>query len=230
MSHNIIEEIRNELFDMKDTCYKEFHKKLIPNIEPDTIIGVRTPVLRKYAKDIGKRPDINVFLTSLPHKYYEENNLHGFIIDNMKDYDMCINAIESFLPYVDNWATCDSMSPKVLKKKLPNLYDKIVEWVTSEHVYTIRFAVVLLMRFYLDEAFEPYMLDLVTSIRSEEYYVNMGIAWYIATALAKQYDTTIRCITEHKLETWTHNKAIQKAIESYRISDETKQYLKTLKI
>ena len=166
----------------------------------------------------------------LPHTYYEENNLHGFLIETIRDYYAAANAIEAFLPYIDNWATCDLMSPKVFKKHLPELYEKILVWLNSDETYTVRFGIGMLMSFYLDEHFHPEMLELVAGIRSDEYYINMMIAWYFATALAKQYDAALPYIQNQRLEKWTHNKAIQKAIESYRISDDTKAYLRTLKV
>lgn len=227
---NIEKEIQKRLFELQDLDYKAFGAKLMPTVNPDTVIGVRTPALRKLAKELSKRPDIKDFLNVLPHEYYEENNLHGFIIETIKDYSNVISEIDKFLPYVDNWATCDLMSPKVLKKHPEELLGKIKIWINSEATYTIRFGIGMLMRFYLDENFKTEYLTLVSKIESEEYYVNMMIAWFFATALAKQYDATLPFIKEQKLSKWTHNKAIQKAVESNRISKETKEYLKTLKI
>lgn len=225
-----MEKIIERLFELQDLGYKEFHCKLVPTMNADTVIGVRTPELRKYAKELAKDSSISQFLNSLPHKYYEENNLHGFIIEKIKDYDECIEQVEKFLPYIDNWATCDLMSPKIFKKHLPELLVKIKEWVSSDHTYTIRFGIEMLMSFYLDEAFEIQYLDMVAAVKSEEYYVNMMIAWFFATALAKQYEATIPYIENQRLDVWTHNKAIQKAVESRRISDEQKKYLRSLKI
>jgi 3-methyladenine DNA glycosylase AlkD len=219
-----------KLFELQDITYKEFHQKLIPNINPETIIGVRTPELRKLAKELSKSPEAAEYLNMLPHKYYEENNLHGFLIEAIKDYGACITAVEAFLPYVDNWATCDLMSPKVFRKHLPELHEKIKVWLTSDLTYTVRFGIGMLMRFYLDDKFQPEMLELVAAVRSEEYYVNMMIAWCFATALAKKYDAALPFVEEHRLEKWTHNKTIQKAIESYRIDDEAKDYLRILKV
>lgn len=230
MNQTTEERIRNTLFSMQDTGYREFHSKLIPNINPDLVIGVRTPELRKYAKQLVKTPDAVEFLKILPHKYYEENNLHGFLIESMKDYDAVINALDAFLPYIDNWATCDMIAPKIFKKHLPELLLKIKDWMDSEHTYTKRFAMGMLLKYYLDEAFSTEYLDMVAAVESEEYYVNMMIAWFFATALAKQYDATLPYIENRKLSLWTHNKAIQKAIESYRITQEQKAYLKSLKI
>lgn len=226
---SFLQEIKDRLFSMQDLSYREFHAKLMPTIDKETIIGVRTPALRKYAKELIKT-DLEVFLQDLPHEYYEENNLHGFIIEAIKDYDQCLAAINAFLPYVDNWATCDMMGPKVFKKHLPELRAQIQMWLDSGEDYTIRFGVNMLMKYYLDEAFEPEYLDWVASIQSEEYYVKMVVAWYFATALAKQYEATIGIMEQKRLEKWTHNKTIQKAVESYRITDEQKCYLKTLKM
>lgn len=222
--------IQTQLWAMQDLKYRDFQCKLMPTVTPNTVIGVRTPELRKYAKELAKKPEANQFLKILPHKYYEENNLHGFLIETIKDYDRVIAELDAFLPYVDNWATCDLMRPRVLKKHLNELLIKIQEWIREEHTYTIRFGIEMLMSFYLDEQFRPEYLGLVADIRSEEYYVNMMIAWYFATALAKQYDAVLPYIEQHRLDQWTHNKAIQKALESYRISNEQKAYLRTLKI
>ena len=222
-------EIQKELFQLQDKEYRQFHSSLMPTIDPDLVIGVRTPELRKLAKRLGKEKDISIFLGALPHTYYEENNLHAFIISEYKDYAACIEALDAFLPYVDNWATCDMMVPGVLKKDLPKTMDKIKEWLSSEKTYTIRFGLGMLMRFYLEEAFETEYLTMAATVTSEEYYVKMMIAWLFATALAKQYEATIPFIEQRCLEPWTHRKAIQKAIESRRITEEQKQYLRTLK-
>jgi 3-methyladenine DNA glycosylase AlkD len=227
--NSIEEKIRKRLFELQDLKYKEFHCRLIPNVNPDSVIGIRTPELRKLAKDLSKSPEAVKFLDIIPHKYYEENNLHGFLIETIKDYDACVAAVETFLPYVDNWATCDLMSPKVFKKNLPELYEKIKAWLTSNLTYTVRFGIEMLMSLYLDDEFQPEMLELVAAVRSEEYYINMMIAWYFATALAKKYDVALPYIQERRLEKWAHNKTIQKAVESYRISGEVKSYLRTLK-
>ncbi len=221
--------ILEELFELQDLSYKEFHAKLIPTINPDTIIGVRTPQLRKLAKEFAKSPEVPDFLQKLPHNYYEENNLHGFLIEQIKDYEVCIQALNGFLPYVDNWATCDMMSPKILKKHLPELLEQIKVWIGSEYIYEVRFGIKMLMEFYLDEHFKEAYLELVAQVRSEEYYIKMVVAWYFATALAKQYESAVRYVEEERLDVWTHNKTIQKAVESYRITKEQKEYLKTLK-
>lgn len=224
-----MQSITEKLFALQDLEYKQFHSKLIPTISPDTIIGVRTPELRAVAKQIKNSTDVEMFVNQLPHLYYEENNLHAFLIETIKEFDSCIAALNMFLPYVDNWATCDMMAPKVLKKDLPKLYEWIKIWIASGETFTIRFGVNMLMKYYLDDAFLPEYPEIVASIRSEEYYVQMVVAWYFATALAKQYDTVLPYLTEQRLDTWTHNKTIQKAVESYRITPEQKVYLKTLK-
>jgi len=225
----IEEDIQRQLFGLQELQYKKFTSKLMPTVNPETVIGVRTPELRKLAKDYSKTPEAMEFLKTLPHTYFEENNLHGFLIETIKDYDTAIAAVDAFLPYIDNWATCDTLSPKVFGKHLPELYEKVKVWLKSGKTYTVRFGIGMLMGFYLDENFKPETLELVAGVRSDEYYINMMIAWYFATALAKQYDAALPYIQEQRLEKWAHNKAIQKAIESYRISDETKAYLRTLK-
>lgn len=227
---DINERIILQLFELQDLKYRDFNASLIPTVDKETVIGVRTPQLRKLAKELSKDPDIGIFLRTLPHKYYEENNLHGLIIESMKDYDKCIAEMNIFLPYIDNWATCDIISPKIFKKHLPELLDEIKTWMGAEHTYTIRFGIEMLMSFYLDEQFKPEYPEMVASVKSEEYYVNMMIAWYFATALAKQFDAVLPFIEGKRLEKWTHNKAIQKSVESYRITPEQKAYLKTLKI
>lgn len=223
-------EIQKRLFELQDTEYKEFHSRLMPTVSPDRIIGVRIPELRRLAKELCDTEEINGFLESLPHFYYEENNLHGFLIEKIRDFDLCINEIDRFLPYVDNWATCDSMSPKALKENKEALLAKIKEWIKSDRVYTIRFGVGMLMKYYLDDEFKPEYNELAARIRSDEYYVKMAVAWYFATSLSKQYEHTLPVIKEYRLEPWTHNKAIQKAAESNRISPEQKEYLRTFKI
>lgn len=222
--------VRNQLFSMQDLSYRDFHSKLIPDIDPERIIGVRTPQLRKYARELAKRPEAKTYLQILPHQFYDENNLHGFLIEEIRDYDICISEIHRFLPYVDNWATCDLVAPKVLRKHLPELLEQIRIWIASDHTYTIRFGIGMLMRYYLDEAFELCYPEMAAGVHSEEYYVRMMVAWYFATALAKQYDAVIPYLEEKRLEPWTHNKAIQKAVESCRITSEQKAYLRTLKI
>ena len=226
----ILDEIRNELFKMQDTAYRDFNSKLIPTVDKSLFIGVRTPELRKYAKQLAKREDIEEFLHSLPHKYFDENQLHAFIVSEIKDFKSCVDKVNEFLPYIDNWATCDQLSPKVFKKHHKELIAYIKEWLESDKVYTVRFGIGMLMEHFLDEDFDISYLETVSNIRSDEYYVNMMIAWYFATALAKRYENIIPFIEKRSLDIWTHNKAIQKAVESYRISNEKKEYLKSLKI
>ena len=227
---DINERIRKQLVELQAFKYRDFNSSLIPTVDKETVIGVRTPQLRKLAKELSKDPDIEIFLRTLPHKYFEENNLHGLIIEAMKYYDRCVAEMKLFLPYIDNWATCDIISPKIFKKHLPELLDEIKVWIGSDHTYTVRFGIEMLMSFYLDDEFKPEYPEMVAGVKSEEYYVNMMIAWYFATALAKQYDAVLPIIEEKRLEKWTHNKAIQKSVESYRITPEQKVYLKTLKI
>lgn len=226
----IIKKVQKELFEMQDLKYREFHSKLMPTVDKEKIIGVRTPQLRKYAGTFAKTEDAEKFLKVLPHQYYEEDNLHGFLIEKIKDYDACIEALDAFLPYVDNWATCDMMSPKVLKKYPEKLIEKVKIWIASKDVYVVRFAIGCLMNYYLEEQFKMEYSDMVAAVKSEEYYIQMMQAWYFATALAKQYDAILPYLLEHKLDLWVHNKTIQKAVESYRITPEQKAYLKTLKI
>ena len=223
----ICTEIRETLLAQQDAEYRLFQAKLMPGVAPEHIIGVRTPVLRKLAKQYAAREDITPFLQQLPHDYYDEYNLHGFIISHCKDYSKTIGYIDAFLPYVNNWATCDSLSPVVFKKHTAELAGDIDRWLASGHVYTIRFGIGMLMRYFLDEQFDVKYADKVAVIRSEEYYINMMIAWYFATALAKQWDAILPYLTEQRLDVWTHNKTIQKAVESYRITDEQKALLKT---
>lgn len=221
--------IQERLFQMQDLKYKEFQCKLIPTISPEKVIGVRTPELRRLSKELVGQPQTAEFLAALPHSYYDENNLHGFLIEAIKDYDACVAAMEEFLPYIDNWATCDLITPKVFQKHLPELYERIKVWIASKKTYTVRFGVKMLMNFYLGEAFDTAQADMVAAIVSEEYYVNMVIAWYFATALAKQPEAILPYFTEKRMPDWTHNRAIQKSIESFRIPDETKTYLRSLK-
>ncbi len=230
MEKRITERIREELLSMQDLPYRAFHSKLMPTIDANEVIGIRVPVLRKYAKILIKEPDIQEFLDELPHKYFEENNVHGFLIEQIRDYETCMKELKKFLPYINNWATCDMTSPKVFKKHKDELLMEIRRWIVSGKPYTIRYGIGMLMQHYLDEDFQEEYLELAAGIRSEEYYVNMMIAWYFATALAKQYEKTVPYLQNKKLDIWTHNKAIQKACESYRITREQKEYLRTLKI
>lgn len=222
--------VQAELFEMQDLSYRDFHSKLMPTVPKEKIIGVRVPSLRKYAKEFAKNENAKAFLEILPHKYYEEDNLHAFLIEQIKDFDECIFALDNFLLFVDNWATCDMMTPKVLSKNPTLLYAKIEEWTKSEHIYTVRFAIVTLMKFFMNERLDKKHLSLLLNIKSDEYYINMAIAWYLATALASRWDLVIPYIEKQKFSKWVHNKAIQKAVESYRITKEKKEYLKTLKI
>ena len=225
-----LNEIRAELFKMQDMNYRDFNSKLIPTVDKESMIGIRTPDLRKYAKQLGKSSDVIEFLQTLPHKYFDENQLHAFIISEIKDFKSCVDRVNEFLPYVDNWATCDQLSPKVFKKHHKELITYIKEWLKSDKVYTLRFGIGMLMEHFLDEDFDILYPEIVSKIRSGEYYINMMIAWYFATALAKQYESIIPFIENNSLDIWTHNKAIQKSIESYRITDEQKAYLRELKI
>ena len=219
-----------KLYDLQDLKYRDMQIKIIPTIHPESIIGVRTPELKDMAKDSLKAGDYKDFLEELPHKYFEENQLHAFIISGIKDLNECMEDLETFLPYVDNWATCDQMSPKIFKKHKDVLFSHIKEWVNSEKTYAVRFGVGMLMEHFLDDDFDPLYPELVAKLRSEEYYVNMMIAWYFATALAKQYESILPFIEEKRLDDWTHNKAIQKSLESRRITEEQKLYLKSLKV
>lgn len=227
---DIGERIRAELWEMQDVGYKDFHAKLIPTVASEAIIGVRTPELRKYARKLAKDPQIGDFLAQLPHQYYDENNVHAFVVEQIKDYGECLAQTERFLPYIDNWATCDMMAPKVFAKHKEKLLESVRKWIASSETYTIRYGVGMLMRFYLEEDFRQEYLQWVADIRSEEYYVNMMRAWYFATALAKQYEAVIPYLEEKRLDDWTHNKAIQKACESYRVTAEQKKYLRGLKV
>lgn len=223
-------DVKTKLMELQDLSYRDFHAKLIPNIEKEKIIGIRTPDLRNFAKDLSKTNDGIDFLNTLPHFYYEENNLHAFLIERIKDYDTALLKCKEFLPYIDNWATCDSFKPVAFKKNKDKLINEIMLWLKSDKTYTIRYAIGLLMSLYLDDDFnEEYFLT-VSEIRSDEYYVNMMIAWYFATALSKQYESAISYITEFRLDVWTHNKAIQKSLESRRIDLDKKTFLKSLKI
>ena len=216
------------LFSMQDLKYRDFHSALMPTVDKEKVIGVRVPALRKFAKSIYGTPEAEEFLHSLPHTYYEENNLHAFLIELNGDYEKTLLLLEEFLPYIDNWATCDMLTPKCFKKHLTA--EKCIEWMNSTHPYTVRFGIEMLMKLFLDEKFSPEYLELVASVKSEHYYVKMMIAWYFATALSKQYESTIPIFNDKLLPVWEHNKAIQKATESLRITDEQKEKLKKLKI
>ena len=222
--------ICDRLIKVQDLKYREFQIPLVPNINSDTMIGVRTPDMRKIAKDVFGSPEAADFLATLPHKYFEENLIHFFMVAMIKDFDECITSVEKFLPYIDCWPVCDQSSPKVFKKNHERLLPYIKKWISSDHVYTARFGMRMLMNEFLGEDFKPEYLELVAGKKGDDYYLKMMIAWYFATALAKQYDATLPVIEKHQLEPWTHNKAIQKACESFRVSDEHKEYLKTLKV
>ena len=230
----IVNEIQKALFAKQDLKFKAFHSKLIPTTDPNSVIGVRTPDLRAIAKTYSTHPDVEKFLSTLPHKYYDENQIHAFILSLIKDSDDCVSHVDAFLPFVDNWATCDQMRPKVFAKvtNREKLLKDVQRWIKApiEKVYTVRFGIETLMSFFLDGDFDMKYLKWVSKIRSEEYYLNMMVAWFFATALAKQYEATIPFVEKRVLDTWTHNKTIQKAIESYRITDEQKAYLKSLKV
>ena len=224
------DEITAELFRLREEEYAALQRRIIPTAGPNRIIGIRTPALRNLARDLFKDADVGAFLTDLPHQYFEENQLHAFIISLEKDFGRCIAEVEAFLPYVDNWATCDQLSPKAFKKEPESLLPYIRAWIRSDKTYTVRFAVGMLMQHFLDEKFQPEYAEMAAAIRSREYYVNMMIAWYFATALAKQYDAALPYLEEKKLDAWTHNMTIRKSVESCRITDEQKRYLRTLKV
>lgn len=222
--------IQQRLFALQDEKYRDFNAALMPTVPKETVIGVRTPTIRGLAKELKGTAQAEEFMKALPHEYYEENNLHAVLIEHIKDIDACIEALERFLPYVDNWATCDIMRPKALAKNKEKLMERILVWLRSEHTYTVRFAMGMLMSHFLDEDFRAEYPALVAAVRSEEYYIRMMQAWYFATALAKQYEAALPYIQQRRLDPWVHNKSIQKARESFRVSDERKEYLKTLKI
>ncbi len=222
-----IDNITDELFKLRDLKYKQFHSRLVPNIDADSIIGVRVPVLRKFYKEISDREE---FMSHLPHKYYEENIIHGLIVSDIRDYDACIRALDAFLPFVDNWGTCDSIRPKCFVKNKDKLILKIKQWLSSDDTYTVRFAVEMLMVHYLDDEFDAAYLGWAAGVKSDEYYIKMMVAWYFATALAKKWDEVIGFIENKNLTPWVHNKTIQKARESYRISSDKKAYLLSLKL
>lgn len=223
-------DIQQELFALQDLSYRDFHAKLMPTVDKARVIGVRIPKLRAFAKEFGKTEEAKEFLKVLPHQYYEENNLHGLLIEQIKDYPTLIGELNRFLPCIDNWATCDLLTVRVVKKHLDTFTEEVERWLASDHTYTIRFGIGMLMRYYLEEHFSLEYPEKVVKIRSEEYYVNMMRAWYFATALAKQYEAIFPFLEEKRLDAWTHNKTIQKAIESYRITQEQKAYLRTLRI
>ena len=226
----MIRDVRKRLFEMQDTGYRDFHARLILTVEKEKIIGIRTPILRKFAKEFGKTEESELFLKVLPHQYYEENNLHGLLIEQIRDYDKCLEELERFLPFIDNWATCDLLALHMMKKHRDIFIREVFRWIESDQPYTIRFGISMLMRHDLDEEFKTEYPEKVAAIRSEEYYVNMMRAWYFSTALAKQYENVLPFLEKRQMDVWTHTKTIQKAIESYRITSEQKEYLRTLRI
>ena len=222
--------IPERLYALRDIGYADFQSKLVPNIPRERFIGVRTPDMRKLAKQLAKEENAQAFMADVPHTYYDENILHALLIGESRDYGACIRAIDAFLPYVDNWAVCDILSPKVLSKNKPDLLERIRGWIASAHPYTCRFGMEMLMTWFLDADFQSEYLELPAGVRSEEYYVRMMVAWFFATALAKQWDAAIPYLQQARLDRWTHHKTIQKAIESYRIPQERKAYLRTLRL
>lgn len=218
--------LQEELFELQDTAYRDFHSSLMPGIDKSDIIGIRTPVLRTFAKKFAKTEEAARFMDELPHKYYEENNLQMMLIGQIKDYDKCIFELEKFLPYVDNWATCDFPVPKCFIKNKKDVLLRAKKWIASDAAYVKRYGIGVMMRLFLDEDFKEEYLQIVADVKSEEYYVNMMIAWYMATALAKQWNAAIPYIQERRLPEWVHKKTIQKAVESYRITPEQKEYMK----
>lgn len=226
---NVSDGTEARLFSLQDKAYRQFQSKLMPTVPVERVIGVRTPDLRRLGKDIAKSSTAQTFLQKLPHRYYEADNLHALLINDMRSFEQTVCALDAFLPYVDNWATCDLLSPLSFKKHPEQLPERIREWMDSGRQYTVRFGIGMLLKFYLDDDFDEKYLSWVANVKSGEYYINMMIAWYFATALAKQYDKTVSYIQNGTLDRWTHNKTIQKAIESYRISEDQKQYLRSLR-
>lgn len=223
-------QLQEKLFSLQDIEYKAFHSKLMPTVNPDAVIGIRTPVLRKFADEFYKTEDTKAFLKELPHKYYEENNLHAFLLEKITDYPILIKELNIFLPFVDNWATCDMMKPKIFKKHKPLLIKDIEKWLKSKNTYEVRYGIVCLMTYFLESDFKKEYLIWIVDIKSDEYYINMARAWFFATALTKQYNSTVKIIENKMLDKWTHNKAIQKACESYRVTEEKAAFLKGLKV
>ncbi len=218
-----------ELFGLQDVWYRDFESRLVPTVDGERIIGIRTPALRNFARQVKNTPEAKRFLGSLPHYYLEENSLHGFLIEFIRDYDECVAALDLFLPFVDNWATCDGISPKVFAKYPERLIEDVKRWLSAKDIYTVRFALKTLMNYFLDKGFKPEYLSLAAETPCDEYYLSMMTAWFFATALAKQYESALPYLNEYRLDRQTHNRTIQKALESYRISNEQKAYLKTLK-
>ena len=222
--------LQKQLFELQDLKYRDFHSKLMPETDKETVIGIRTPVLRKFAKEFAGTSEAEAFLRQLPHRYYEENNLHMMLITGIKDYEKCMEEIQRFLPCIDNWATCDYPAPKCFARHKDQVLEEAKRWISSGETYVIRYGIGMLMRLFLDEDFSSEYLEMTAAVQSQEYYVNMMIAWYFATALAKQWDATVPYIEQHKLSDWVHRKTIQKAVESYRITPEQKIYLRTLRV
>ena len=218
--------LQKQLFELQDLKYRDFHSKLMPETDTETVIGIRTPVLRKFAKEFAGTSEAEAFLRQLPHRYYEENNLHMMLITGIKDYEKCMEEIQRFLPCIDNWATCDYPAPKCFARHKDQVLEEAKRWISSGETYVIRYGIGMLMRLFLDEDFSSEYLEMAAAVQSQEYYVNMMIAWYFATALAKQWDATVPYIEQHKLSDWVHRKTVQKAVESYRITPEQKEYLK----
>ena len=218
--------LQKQLFELQDLKYRDFHSKLMPETDKETVIGIRTPVLRKFAKEFAGTSEAEAFLRQLPHRYYEENNLHMMLITGLKDYEKCMEEIQRFLPCIDNWATCDYPAPKCFARHKDQVLEEAKRWISSGETYVIRYGIGMLMRLFLDEDFSSEYLEMTAAVQSQEYYVNMMIAWYFATALAKQWDATVPYIEQHKLSDWVHRKTVQKAVESYRITPEQKEYLK----
>ena len=218
--------LQKQLFELQDLKYRDFHSKLMPETDKETVIGIRTPVLRKFAKEFAGTSEAEAFLRQLPHRYYEENNLHMMLITGIKDYEKCMEEIQRFLPCIDNWATCDYPAPKCFARHKDQVLEEAKRWISSGETYVIRYGIGMLMRLFLDEDFSSEYLEMAAAVQSQEYYVYMMIAWYFATALAKQWDATVPYIEQHKLSDWVHRKTVQKAVESYRITPEQKEYLK----
>lgn len=221
--------VRERLFALHDEDYAAFQTKLTPGVAPEAFIGVRVPELRKLAKELAGSPEAAAFLAELPHGYFDENMLHGLLVTGMRDRAECLTGTERFLPYVDNWAVCDTLAPRALAKDKPALLRDIRRWAASERVYTCRFGIGMLMRFFLDADFSPELLEIPAAVRSEEYYVRMMAAWFFATALAKQWDASLPYIEGGRLDKWTHNKTITKACESFRVPEGRKEYLRGLR-
>ncbi|MBR7161741.1 MAG: DNA alkylation repair protein [Clostridia bacterium] len=222
--------VQKQLFSLRDEAYKAFQAKLIPTVDPETVIGIRTPTLRRFARAFAKTEEVSFFMENLPHEYYEENNLHAFLIESIENFEKTAEALDRFLPYVDNWATCDSMNPKIFVQNKEKLLSVIEKWLISEHTYAVRFALVMLMKHYLDESFSTMIVEKAASVSSDFYYIAMAQAWFFAEALVKHYDQTLPFLQERRLSPWVHNKTISKACDSFRIPSEKKEFLRTLRL